>query len=628
MCGLAGYINLKGAPASNKIITNMTSAIAHRGPDDEGYFVYENIALGHRRLSIIDLSRAGHQPMLSKDNNFVLVYNGEIYNFQEIRLELEVLGYTFRSNTDSEVVLQAYIHWKEECVTKFNGMFAFVIYDKMNQSVFIARDRYGIKPLYYSFQNGIFMFASEQKALMQHPEFSRKVDGKALIEYFTFQNLFTERNFFDEVKTFPSGHVANFKMNEGSNSLDIREYWDYCFQESNEAIDEKEAQEQLGFLFKQAVSRQLVSDVELGTYLSGGMDSGSITAVVSEQLPLIKTFTCGFDIRSASGIEVSFDEREKAEYLSYLYQTEHYEMVLKSGDMERCLPSLAWHLETPRVGQSYPNYYASKLASRFVKVALAGTAGDELFAGYPWRYYRAVNNTNFNDYILKYYSFWQRMVPQNDMQNLFEPIWGDVKVVDTRDIFSSVFDVHAESLHTPEEYINHSLYFEAKTFLHGLLMVEDKLSMAHSLETRVPFLDNDLVDFAQKLPVKMKLNNLTNVVNVDENIPGNKTGKYFEKTKDGKRILRSALENYLPSDFTQAIKQGFSAPDATWFKGESIDYVKRVIYNDHAMIYQFLSPKLVRRLVEEHLQGKINRRLLIWSFLNFEEWLQQMMGGR
>lgn len=628
MCGFTGYLNLNGEPASSRIIEKMTDAILHRGPDDFGYYIQENLALGHRRLSIIDLTRAGHQPMISKDQRFVLVYNGEIYNFREIRAELESNGFEFRSNTDSEVVLLAYLHWKEKCVEKFNGMFAFVVYDKKEKSIFMARDRYGIKPLYYTFQNNVFMFSSEQKAFLSHPAFDRGLDNKALLEYFTFQNLFTSRNFFKAVHTFPSGHYAWYKGGERNTDLKLSEYWDYNFSESSDLMNQEDVKEQLNFLFTQAVNRQLVSDVELGSYLSGGMDSGSITAVASKQLPLIKTFTCGFDLRSASGIEVSFDERERAEYLSYLYQTEHYEMVLKSGDMERSLPSLAWHLETPRVGQSYPNFYASKLASKFVKVVLCGTAGDELFAGYPWRYYRAVKNDNFNDYIQKYYSFWQRLVPSDQMQSLFDPIWSDVKDVDTKEIFSSVFDAHSESLHSPEEYINHSLYFEAKTFLSGLLTVEDKLSMAHSLETRVPFLDNDLVDFAMKLPVKYKLDNLTNVMKVDENIPGNKKDQYFNKTKDGKRILRSALEDYLPSDFTQAVKQGFSAPDASWFKGESIEYVKRVIYNKNSMMYNFFNPKVVQSLVEEHLEGKSNRRLLVWSFLNFEEWLIQMMGDR
>jgi asparagine synthase (glutamine-hydrolysing) len=235
------------------------------------------------------------------------------------------------------------------------------------------------------------------------------------------------------------------------------------------------------------VERQLVSDVEVGSYLSGGMDSGSISCIAARHNPNLKTFTVGFDLSSASGMELNFDERATSEYLSYLYKTEHYEMVLKSGDMERCLSWFTWHLEEPRVGQSYPNYYASKLAGNFVKVCLSGGGGDELFGGYPWRYYRAVVNKDFDDYIDKYYQFWQRLIRNKNLQRILNPIWDQVKHVWTRDIFKQVFANAEKPPQSPEEYVNQSLYFEAKTFLHGLFVVEDKLSMAHSLETRGPF---------------------------------------------------------------------------------------------------------------------------------------------
>ncbi len=208
-------------------------------------------------------------------------------------------------------------------------------------------------------------------------------------------------------------------------------------------------------------------------------------------------------------------------------------MVLKAGDMERVMPRLAWHLEEPRVGQSYPNYYTAQLASKFVKVVLSGGGGDELFGGYPWRYYRAVVNDDFENYIDKYYAFWQRLIPNQAISKVFKPIWNDVSHVWTRDIFRDVFKNRKERVNSPEDYVNHSLYFEARTFLHGLLVVEDKLSMAHSLETRAPFLDNDLVDFAMQIPASMKLRNLSEVVRLNENEPGSKTKKYFEKTNDG-----------------------------------------------------------------------------------------------
>ena len=374
------------------------------------------------------------------------------------------------------------------------------------------------------------------------------------------------------------------------------------------------------------MNRQLVTDVELGSYLSGGIDSGSITAIAARSYPYMKTFTCGFDLNSASGIEMGFDERSKAEYMSYHFKTEHYEMVLKAGDMERALPKLAWHLEEPRVGQSYPNYYAAKLASKFVKVVMSGAGGDELFGGYPWRYYRAVVNDDFDNYIDKYYQFWQRLIPNSQLKQVFSPIWDDVQHVWTRDIFRNVFKHHADNLYSPEDYINHSLYFEAKTFLHGLLVVEDKLSMAHGLESRVPFLDNDLVDFAMRCPVHLKLNNLSAVVRLNENEVGLKGNKYFEKTRDGKQILRDVMGRYIPGDITKAEKQGFSAPDASWFKGESIDFVKRKLIENDAYIYEFMDRDTVVGLVEQHLEGAQNMRLLVWSLLNVEEWLTGTLG--
>ena len=245
-----------------------------------------------------------------------------------------------------------------------------------------------------------------------------------------------------------------------------------------------------------------------------------------------------------------------------------------------------------------------------------------MFAGYPWRYYRAVVNDDFEHYIDKYYAFWQRLIPNAVIRKVFAPIESDVKSVWTRDIFRDVFSDHANTLTTPEEYVNHSLYFEAKTFLHGLLIVEDKLSMAHGLESRVPFLDNDLVEFAMQVPVRMKLGNLADVIRINENEPGLKTNKHYEKTRDGKLLLREAMRRYIPDEVTQREKQGFSAPDASWFKGESIDYVKRALLRKDARIYEFLDRSSVSSLVDDHLSGRVNRRLLIWSLLNFETWCE------
>jgi len=625
MCGIVGVFNLNKEPVSHALLRKMTDAIAHRGPDGEGFYVDSFVGLGHRRLAILDLTPLGHQPMMTEDGQYVLTYNGQIFNFRELRVELQSYGYRFKSRSDSEVVLYAYAHWGVECVNHFNGMFAFGVWDKKRRELFIARDRYGIKPLYYTFFNETFLFASEHKAILTYPTFQKNIDLEALLEYFTFQNIFTDKTFIKGIHMFPAGCFAKVSIDQQADKLDLKQYWDFDFREPEEQIGENEYAEELDRLFKQAVSRQLVSDVEVGAYLSGGIDSGSITAIAAAQIPYIKTFTCGFDLSSVSGMELGYDEREKAEHMSALFKSEHYEMVLKAGDMERVMSKLAWHIEEPRVGQCYPNFYVSQLASKFVKVVLSGVGGDELFGGYPWRYYRAVVNDDFDHYIDKYYTFWQRLIPNKIIRQLFKPVWNDVKHVWTMDIFKNVFQKHMPALERPEDYINHSLYFEAKTFLKGLLVIEDKLGMSHGLETRVPFLDNDLVDFAIKIPVKHKLGNLAEVVRLNENEPGPKTTKFFKKTKDGKLILRKVMERYISKEVTNREKQGFSAPDASWFKGDSINYVRSILYDNKIKIYEYLDYKAVKNILDEHMDGRQNRRLFIWSLLNFEHWYREYL---
>lgn len=663
MCGIVGALALEAKTINVDYAKPMADKIAHRGPDDAGYLCfhtgakhnkrisfYQNLTdekfknvddmlppieshsaqrelhshdydlyMGHRRLSILDISYAGHQPMSDLSRNIWIAYNGEIYNFKELRSELEKLGHRFKSHTDTEVILYAYVEWGIECIKKFNGMFAFSLYDNFQKKFYLCRDRYGIKPLYYTLTpSRTLIYASEIKSILEYKEYKSEVDKEALLEYFTFQNIFTNKTLHKDIQILEAGHYIEIDLLTPTRILTPTQYWDFDFSEPETIKDEREYIEELDRLFTQAVERQLVSDVPIGSYLSGGMDSGSITAIASNHFQksndFLKTFTVGFDLNSASGIELGFDERAKSEHMSYKFKTEHYEMVLKSGDMERCMNTFAYHLEEPRVGQSYPNYYAAKLASKFVKVVLSGAGGDELFAGYPWRYYKAVNNENFEDYIDKYYGFWKRLISNKEIKNVFAPIMEETQNVWTRDIFANVLKTPVKN-QTPEEYINHSLYFEAKTFLHGLLVVDDKLSMAHSLETRVPFLDNDLVDFAQKIPAKYKLGDLHKVIKMNEN----EIGK-MHKTNDGKVILRKAMSKYIPEDIHKAVKQGFSSPDNSWFKGESIEFVKSKLLSPDANIYKYMDKEATQKLINEHLIGEHNRRLFIWSLLNFEEW--------
>jgi asparagine synthase (glutamine-hydrolysing) len=626
MCGISGVLAFDGEPVATAAVRRMSDAIAHRGPDGEGVFTDGALGFAHRRLAIIDLSDAAAQPLLNETRTVALIYNGEIYNFRELRKELEGLGHRFGSATDSEVIVHGYEQWGDDCVTRLNGMFAFALWDAAQRRLLLARDRYGIKPLYYWQDDSRIVFGSEIKALLAHPGVRASVDRAALLEYFTFQNQFTDRTLFANIRMLPAGHMISASAD---GRVARRRFWDYAFVEPDgAAASDEEYGEELHRLFVQAVERQLVSDVPVGAYLSGGMDSGGITAIASRHVPHLASFTAGFDLSSASGLELHFDERPRAEALSSQFKTEHYEVVLKAGDMERVMPALIWHLEDLRVGQCYPNYYVARLASKFVKVVLSGTGGDELYGGYPWRYYRAAGSLGIDDYVNHYYAFWQRLVPNTVIHRLFQPeVWSSIDELRTIDLMRGVVDGAAGPLERPEDYVNRSLYFEAKTFLHGLLVVEDKLSMAHGLETRVPFLDNDMVDFAMRVPVRAKLRALDLVERLDENAAGQKNDVYYQRTNDGKIILRRMLSRLLPQAYVDAPKQGFSAPDASWFRGESIDYVKSLLLDPRARIYEFLRPDTVGALVHEHLSGQKNRRLLIWSLMSFEWWCRSFLDG-
>jgi len=627
MCGIVGIYHLNGDPVSSSLLKRMANAIVHRGPDGAGEYVDGSVGLANVRLAIIDLSPAGRQSMADETGGVIVTYNGEIYNYQQLRTELQAQGHRFQSQTDTEVIVHAYERWGEHCVQRFNGMFAFAIWDRRHQRLFLGRDRYGIKPLYYYRDDKVFLFASEIKAILQHPNVSPKVCYGALGEYFTFQNIFSDLTLFDGIRLLPAGCTLTIDSSVPEPLQQCR-YWDYKFCSDGFNLSMEECAEELYGLLKHAVIRQLVSDVPVGAYLSGGIDSSIITAVAARHIRRIRTFTGGFDLSSASGLELAFDERAAAEVMCNLFKTEHYEMVLHAGDMEEVLPELIWHLEDLRVGQSYPNYYVARMAGKFVKVILSGSGGDELFAGYPWRYYRGIEANDPESYYRGYYDYWQRLVPDKERAQFFnEETYGQLRDWEPYDIFRSVFAQADLSLETTEDMVNASLYFEAKTFLHGLFMVEDKLSMAHSLETRVPFMDNDLVDFAMRVPARYKLRDLSNAPYVDENEPGKAIKYRMRATSDGKIILRLAASRLVPEEIAKRAKQGFSAPDASWFKGESIVYVNQLLRNRRAMIYEFLESRYVERILDEHSSGRVNHRLLIWSFISFEWWCRKFLGG-
>lgn len=620
MCGIVGLVDYAHKPIDREVFNKMRDLMVHRGPDDSDSVFLDNVALGHRRLSIIDLSPLGRQPMADDSKQIWITYNGEIYNFREIRKELEAKGYRFRSTSDTEVIVYSYKEWGAKCVDRFNGMFAFCIYDSRKKSLFIARDRYGIKPFYYFNGKGIFAFASEIKALLAHPEIESRLNPATLVEYLTYQNMFTDHTMFQDILLLPPGHTMTVSTLE---SLGKRQkYWDFNFSEGTN-LKFSEACDKVAEVFDRSVSRQLVSDVPVGSYLSGGMDTGAITAIAARHIPRIHTFTCGFDLSSASGLELAFDERPAAEMMANLFKTEHYQVVLHAGDMENVMQQLIWHLDEPRVGQSYPNYYVSRLASKFVKVVLSGTGGDELFGGYPWRYYRLKGVTDRENFSREYYNYWQRLTPNDELQRALNPEYRTkVRDIDPFETFRHVLREFTGNISTPEEAINASLFFESKTFLHGLLLVEDKLSMASSLETRVPFLDNEIVDLASTLPAGYKLRDLARGVDVDEDVAGKLLFYRNDPNSDGKIILRDAMTRILPPDIIGRRKQGFSAPDASWFKGDSITYVRNILENPGSPIYQILNYDYYTDKLKEHCEGRRNNRLLIWSLICLDWWLR------
>ena len=672
MCGIAGAVSTLSGPLDVGRIKCACDVMAHRGPDDAGYAVFSlgsllgkrenywleltdeqfqqrnvhlaplesnyaraelaerpwHVVLGHRRLAIIDLSERAHQPMSDRSKSAWVVFNGEIYNFRELRGELEQLGHSFYSESDTEVLLASYKEWGADCILRFNGMFAFAIWDDARNKLLLARDRFGVKPLYYQVEGRQLLFGSEIKALLELG-LNAKVDVLALDEYFTFQNILSDRTLFEGVRLLPAGTYLEIQLgDEGALRVASTKYWDYRFSSVGFRMTEKETADRLLELFVQAVRRQLVSDVPLGSYLSGGVDSGSITRLASEHFGRLTSFTVGFDMSSVSGLELGFDERRNSEFLANLLKTEHYEAVLHAGDMEAVMPDLIWHLEELRVGQCYPNYYAARLAGKFVKVVLSGAGGDELFGGYPWRYYSGVGAVDRAQYLRNYYSYWQRLVPDEAKSELWsEDIGRELSDYSTVDVFASVFEDYPFEESEGGDWINASLYFEIKTFLHGLFVVEDKLSMAHSLETRVPFLDNDLVDFAMQIPNRYKLRDAGKAAKVDENDLG-KLRKHGLRTNEGKNILRKAMLQLMPREIVNRPKQGFSAPDATWFRWESIQYIESILSEDgDPALYEYLNPRYVAERLEEHATGKRNNRLFIWSLLSFEWWCRSFLSG-
>ena len=518
------------------------------------------------------------------------------------------------------MLLYAFHKWGVSSFLKLNGMFALCIYDVSANKLYLARDRYGIKPLYYSHEDNLFRFASEQKAILASQSCNPKLDLDGIYEYFTFQNIISDKTFFQGIHMFPSGSYGELNLNSKKPILNIYSYWDYQFKEPTHPIDANECELELKRLFEQAVKRQMVSDVEIGSYLSGGIDSGSITAIASRESSSFKTFTCGFDLSNVSNLEKKFDETKKAKLASSFLGTNHFETQIYPSDIEKCLSQLVYHLEEPRVGQSYPNFYAASLSSSHLKVVMSGAGGDELFAGYPWRYYPVLDLANKKDFLDSHFLSWNRLLEPMQLKKLFAPL--NIDLDRPRRVYNEYFADLEDRRLTPEIIANECLTFEAKTFLQGLFVVEDKISMAHGLETRVPFMDNDLVNFAMKCPIHLKLGEFTSFkTKLRENISD--ANSVHAKHVDGKMILRKMLGEYVPQEIQNARKQGFSSPDATWFRDKSSDFVLNHIHDNKKLLHSIMDTRMIDEIISNHMTGKNNSRLLIWSFLYMGEFLKQ-----
>jgi len=594
MCGIAGLLRRDGAPADGEVVRAMAAALRHRGPDGEGIHLDGPLGLGHRRLAILDLTPAASQPMANEDGTVWIVYNGELYNHTELATDLRARGHRYRSRSDTETVLHAYEEWGEGCLPRFNGIFAFAVWDTPRRRLLLARDRFGVKPLYYRLTDEALLFASEVKGILAAPDVEVRVDSEALGEYFTFQNILTDRTLFAGVRLLPP---ATTLVAEGGRLRDHR-FWEPL--RGRRRWREPEAAEAVRATFEAAVERQLMSDVPVGAYLSGGIDSASITAVASRRIPRLMTFTGGFDLSSVAGLELAFDERADAERISAAAGTEHYEMVLHAGDLAWALPRVVWHLEDLRVGMSYQNYYIARLASRFVKVVLAGAGGDELFGGYPWRYAAVSDCHDEEAFALRHYRYWCRLVPDEAKADFFTPdVWARICAHSPAEVHRSLI-APSRGMHP----VDRALDFEARTFLHGLLVVEDKLSMAHGLEARVPFLDNALADLALSIPWDLKV-----------------------AGEEGKRVLRQAMHGLLPEGILHKRKQGFSPPDESWYRGQTMRYLQQILLDPKALERGYFQPAAIRRAIDEHVSGRANHRLLLWSLLCFEWWNRIFLDG-
>jgi asparagine synthase (glutamine-hydrolysing) len=626
MCGICGVVGR----ADEQLIKNMLGRIAHRGPDDEGVYLAETsagqrVGLGHRRLSIIDLSPAGHEPMPDATGRIWLTYNGEIYNFKTLRRELELLGHSFKSNTDAEVIIYAYLEWGRECVEKFNGMFAFAIWDSRDESLFIARDRVGIKPIYYADTPAGFAFASEIKALFAIPGMQRAVDLAALDQFMTFLWTPGPNTAFSGVFKLPPGHYLVYR----DGAIEITEYWDLKFEE-DDSLSESEWIERVREQVSRSVSSQLLADVPLGAFLSGGIDSSSIVALMSSLSDLKPTtYTFGFrneDLR----YDILEDDVKYARMAGELFDTDYHEALLEPQVME-LLPKLVYHMDEPVADPAIlTSYLICRSARERLTVLLSGMGGDEVFAGYPR--HSAVRIAEAYNMIPQFLSrpvvdalpgarpgrltalfrntkklARSAALPERERYLGFGTYFTEAEKNDlyTGELGRAAveFDAYAEHQRyfdrvADEDFVNQMLYVDMKTFLPCLnLNYTDKTSMATSMEVRVPLLDHELIELAARVPAALKLKGLT-----------------------GKYVLKRAAEAWLPREIIRRKKAGFSAPVRAWLVRDLRDMVEDVLSESNIRSRGYFEYAFVRKLIDDNLSGREDNSLKVFQLLTLELW--------
>ncbi len=625
MCGICGIYGFESlGPPSRELTKRMNQVIAHRGPDDEGYYFDEKVSLGMRRLSIIDLA-TGHQPIHNEDKDIWIVYNGEIYNFPELRKQLQEKGHRFYTKSDTEVIIHLYEEEEERFIEKLNGMFAIAIWDKKKNKLLLARDRLGIKPLHYLRLKDQIVFSSEIKSLLQ-TSYSREVDYDSLSQFFTFEYIPAPRSIFKGIEKLLPGHMMIIQNNE----IKISSYWDVRHK-YEPAKNEGEYEEEIYQGLKEAVKKRLISDVPLGVFLSGGIDSSSVTGLMSQVTSSkIKTFSIGFE-------EESFNELGYAKIVADYFGTDHQEFVVKSDLVKELVPVLMKYLDEPLADASIiPTYLISKLARKYVTVALAGEGGDELFAGYDTykayqvaKLYRKVPKFIRNKLIKRIV----HLLPASKKRLSFEfkakkfisgidyppevsnyIWWGAYNPAEKEKLFTPELKSHLEE----DPYLpvfNHSencqarqamdrlSYLDMKLYLQDDLLVKvDRMSMANSLEIRVPFLDHDFVDLATSIPSSLKLKGLRT-----------------------KYILKKTMSRHLPREAIHRPKIGFDIPLGVWIKNELRDFTLSVLSPSNLKNHGFFNGSYIKKLLEEHFEGLHNHRQLLWPLIIFQFWYDEYM---